>query len=117
MKTTKLVIGILSIVLSLLVLFQSCAAGLGNAVAENGESGGSGGFLVAIILLVAGIIGIATRKEGKGGIVAGIFYLVGSVIGFSSAGSYSDLKFWAFLCLAFGISFIVGDKIASKKTI
>ena len=37
MKIWKLVSGILSIVLVLFVLFQSCAAGLGNALEANGE--------------------------------------------------------------------------------
>mgnify|MGYP000052189692 CR=1 FL=1 len=39
MKIWKLVSGILSIVLVLFVLFQSCAAGLGNALEANGEVG------------------------------------------------------------------------------
>ena len=49
MKTWKLVLGILSIVLFVVVSFQSCAAGLGNALSENGESSGSGGIFVAMI--------------------------------------------------------------------
>ena len=48
MKIWKLVSGILSIVLVLFVLFQSCAAGLGNALEANGEVGGSAGVLLAI---------------------------------------------------------------------
>lgn len=115
MKTTKLVIGIISIVLSLFVLFQSCVAGLGNTMSENGEVGGSGGMLVAIILLIAGIVAIATRKAGKGGIVSGCFYLVGGLIGISTAGSYSDLKIWGYLCVIFAIIFIVGDIMGGKK--
>lgn len=39
MKVAKLVSGILSIVLALLVMFQSCAAGISNALEENGEIG------------------------------------------------------------------------------
>ena len=41
MKTWKLVSGIISIVLFAFVMFQSCAAGISNSLAENGESGGS----------------------------------------------------------------------------
>ena len=37
MKTAKLVTGILSIVLCVFVTFQSCAAGLVNALEDNGE--------------------------------------------------------------------------------
>lgn len=59
MKTWKLVSGIISIVLFAFVIFQSCAAGISNSLAENGESGGSAGLIVAIILLAGGIVSIA----------------------------------------------------------
>ena len=51
MKTWKLVSGILSIVLFVLVSFQSCAAGMVNTIEDNGEVGGSAGIIVAIMLL------------------------------------------------------------------
>lgn len=66
MKTAKLVIGIISMVLFVLVAFQSCAAGLGNALADNGEVSGTSGMLLAFCMLIAGIVGVATRKS-KGG--------------------------------------------------
>ena len=50
MKTWKLVSGIISIVLFAFVMFQSCAAGISNSLAENGESGGSAGLIVAIMV-------------------------------------------------------------------
>ena len=37
MKVTRLVIGIISFVMALIVTFQSCFAGLGNAMEDNGE--------------------------------------------------------------------------------
>jgi hypothetical protein len=43
MKNWKLVSGILSIVLCVFVLFQSCAAGTYNALEANGEVSGSAG--------------------------------------------------------------------------
>ena len=49
-KTMRLVVGIISIVLSLVVLFQSCAAGIGNALSDNGESGGIGGVFLFIAM-------------------------------------------------------------------
>ena len=72
MKTAKLVIGIISMVLFVLVAFQSCAAGLGNALADNGEVSGTSGMLLAFCMLIAGIVGVATRKSKGGGIVAGV---------------------------------------------
>lgn len=101
MKTWKLVSGILSIVLFTFVSFQSCAAGMSNALEENGELSGTAGLLVAILLLTGGIVSIVTRKSsGKGGNIALIIlYGFGALIGFAGHGSYSDLVIWAGWCL------------------
>lgn len=97
----KLVSGILSIVLTLFVLFQSCAAGLGNALENNGEVGGSAGVLLAILMLAAGIVAIATRKSTKNGGNIAIIVMDGiaALFGFVGAGSYGDLNIWAGWCL------------------
>ncbi len=108
MKTWKLVSGILSIVLFFMVAFQSCAAGLGNALAENGEVSGSAGIIVAIMLLVGGIVSIATRNGGKGGNIAIIIlYGIGALFGYALAGSFTDLTIWATWCLICAILAIV----------
>lgn len=100
MKTWKTVSGILSIVLFIVVSFQSCAAGLYNSMSGNGESSGSAGIIVAIMLLAGGIVSISTRKGGKGGSIAIIvLFGIGALIGFTMAGSYSDLVIWAIWCL------------------
>ena len=100
MKTWKLVSGILSIVLFFMVAFQSCAAGIGNALAENGEVSGSAGIIVAIMLLVGGIVSIVTRNGGKGGNIAIIvLYGIGALFGYTLAGSFADLTIWASWCL------------------
>ena len=101
MKTWKLVSGILSIVLFIVVAFQSCAAGLANALTENGESSGSAGIIVAIVMLAGGIVSIATRKSvGKGGNIALIvLFGLGALVGFALAGSFADLNIWAAWCL------------------
>lgn len=116
MKTWKLVSGILSIVLSLFVLFQSCAAGLSNALQENGEVGGSAGLIVAIMLLSGGIVSIATRNSsGKGGSIAlVVLYGIGALFGFTLAGSYSDLVIWAAWCLICAI-FAIISIVRSKR--
>ena len=115
MKTWKLVSGILSIVLSIFVLFQSCAAGLSNTIEANGEAGGSAGVMVAIMLLAGGIVSIATRKGGKGGNIALIILFgIGAILGFTMAGSYSDLIIWAVWCLICAVLAIVGI-IKAKK--
>ena len=100
MKTWKLVSGILSIILFVFVAFQSCAAGVGNALAENGESGGSAGILVAVLLLAGGIVSICARKGGRGlNIALIVIFGIGAVVGFTMAGSFADLNIWAGWCL------------------
>lgn len=113
LATWKLVSGILSMVLFILVSFQPCAAGLGNAISNNGEVSGSAGVIVAIMLLAGGIVSVATRKGGKGGDIALIvLFGIGAFIGFVLAGSYSDLRIWAFWCLVCVVLAIVS---MSKK--
>lgn len=108
MKTWKLVSGILSIILFVFVSFQSCAAGLGNALSANGESSGSAGIIVAIMLLSGGIVSIATRKGGKGGNIALIvLFGLGALIGFTMAGNFADLNIWAGWCLINAVLAIV----------
>lgn len=101
MKIWRLVAGILSIVLSLIVLLQSCAAGVSNALSENGEVSGSAGFLVAIAMIAGGIVSIVVRKSvGKGGSIALIvIFGLAALIGFANYGSYSDLAIWSGWCL------------------
>lgn len=117
MKTWKLVSGILSIILFVVVSLQSCAVGIGNALSENGEVGGSGGIILAILMLSGGIVSIATRKNtGKGSDIAiTILFLLGAFFGFVLAGSYSDLKIWATWCLICAILAVV-DIIKKPKS-
>lgn len=117
MKTWKLVSGILSIILFVVVAFQSCAAGVVNALEANGESSGSGGVIVAIMMLSGGIVSIATRKsKGKGGNIALIILFgLGALTGFALAGNFADLNIWAAWCLINAILAIIAI-IKGKKT-
>lgn len=117
MKTWKLVSGILSIILFIFVAFQSCAAGIGNALSENGESSGSAGIIVAIVMLSGGIVSIATRKsEGKGGNIALIvLFGLGALVGFALAGSFADLNIWAAWCFINAVLAVIA-MVKKKKT-
>lgn len=116
MKTWKLVAGILSIILSVFVLFQSMFAGLGNALSNNGEVSGTAGLIVSIMLLAGGIVSIVVRnKDGKGGNIAIIILFgIATLVGFTSAGSYGDLYIWAAWCLINVILAIVSILKMSK---
>lgn len=117
MKTTKLVVGILMIVLSVFIIFQSSVAGIGNAVADNGQTSGSSGMLLAVMYLASGIVYICTRKkDGLGGDIAGlVMMIIAALMGFN-AGSYSDLVIWAWLAFIIGVGFFVWHLIVNKKT-
>lgn len=101
MSVWKIVSGILSIVLCFFVIFQSCAAGIVNALTQNGDISGSAGLLVAVLLLVGGIVSIATRNAiGNGGNISIIIlYGIAAVIGYMMAGIYTDLLIWSTWCL------------------
>lgn len=107
MKTSRTVIGIISIVLFVLVSFQSCAVGLGNVIADNGEASGGAGLILAFCMLIAGIVGIATRKTKGGTITSGCFYAVGGLIGIANVGTFEDLKIWSILSFIFAAVFIL----------
>lgn len=115
MKTARLIIGIISMVLFLVIVFQSCAAGIGNVLTDNGESSGSAGVFVALCMLIAGIVGVCTRTTVAGGFVCGGFYAIGGLIGITNYGSYSDLLIWSVLCFIFAVVFIIGS-IMTKRT-
>ena len=116
MKTWKLVSGILSIILFVVVAFQSCAVGVGNDLAESEEVSGSAGIIVAILMLAGGIVSICTRKGGKGGNIALIvLFGLGALFGFTLAGSFADLTIWAGWCLICAILAII-SLVTKKKT-
>ena len=108
MKTWKLVSGILSIILFVIVTFQSCAAGVANSLEANGETSGSAGVL-AILMLAGGIVSVATRNsEKKGGNIALIvLFGLAALVGFTGFGSFSDLAIWAGWCLINAILAVV----------
>ena len=93
MKTWKLVSGIISIVLSVFVVFQSMMAGLANALEESGQASGSAGLVVSICMLCGRIVSIVSRKNNSKGTNIALIILFGlaTLTGFVLAGNYSDL--------------------------
>lgn len=118
MKTWKLVSGILSIIIFLIVEFQSCAAGAVNALEDNGGISGSVGFLCGILILAGGIVSIAVRKsKGKGGNIALIvLFGLAALIGFAGYGNYSDLMIWSAWALINAVLAIVSIVLNKKET-
>lgn len=117
MKTWKLVSGILSIILFVVVTFQSCAAGVVNALEENGGSSGSVGVFVAILMLAGGIVSVASRKSVKkgGNIALVILFGLAALMGFAGYGNYSDLVIWSIWCLINAVLAVVALITGKKK--
>lgn len=118
MKVWKLVSGILSMILFALVTLQSCAAGVANALEENGEVSGSAGLLVAVLMLAGGIVSVATRKSTKkgGNIALIVLFGLAALIGFANYGSYSDLAIWSGWCLINAVLAVVALIIGKKNS-
>lgn len=114
-QTGKMVIGIVSIVLSFWVLFQSCAAGFVNTVSATGSVSGTMGMMLSLCWLIGGIVGIAARKTIGGTFTAGGFYAVGALFGFMDTGVFADLLIWASVSAAFAIVFIASGVSDRKK--
>ncbi len=101
MKIWKLVAGILSIIFSVIVFFQSMLVGTANTLSSNGEVGGSAGLFVSIFMLSGGIVSIVIRNSEKttGNIAIIILFLLASLLGLGLAGNFGDLNIWAGWCL------------------
>lgn len=102
-RLARTIIGILSLVAFIFVMFQSCAANVVNAMEANtADASAGGGTLLAFILLIAGITTALGRDNAKATLVAAIMYWVGAIIGFASLGTYGDLVFWSIIAVLFG---------------
>lgn len=125
MKTVKLVIGIISILVFGIGMLLSLVNGLMNDDIGITAETISGGIVVVLAVsaafLIAGIIGITTRSSKGGGITAGFFYLLAALIGFVSLGMYNDLVIWAVdlvvwavIAVILGAVFIIGSSNITK---
>ena len=97
----KLVIGIISLVLTMVILFQSCAVGLLNTLEDSGDVGGTAGILLVLCWWIAGILGIAGKKNRTATIVGAVFYGLAALFAFGNAAVFSDLIVWGILSLIF----------------
>lgn len=111
----KKVIGIVSIVLFIFITFQSCAAGLGNALSNNNEVSGTAGLFLATFMLIAGIISIISKYSKEMTITAIVFYIMAFVVGIVNVGTiYKDLQVWSILNLIFA-ALLVFHRFKNKE--
>ena len=100
MKAWRIFSGILSIVFYSIVDKQSRLARVAEVLTNDEEStAGSGGQVVALLLLVGGILSIVLFKAKKtGSLILALLFGIAAAIGFSNAGFYQDLYIWSGWC-------------------
>ena len=111
----KKTIGILSIVLSLIVEFQSLIAGLGNALRNSGEVSGSVGFITGILMFVGGVIVLCSGLNKPMVVTSIVFYVLAGTGGFLGAGSFADLNIWSGVNILFALLLIF--HLSKKKNL
>jgi len=106
----KLVIGIISILLFFIIGFQSFVVLIDNALSPNKDVSGMIGFLVALIILFAGIVGIVTKSsKAAGGAIACIaMYWLGAIVSFLGTNTFVTLRIWGVISFLFGLFFLFG---------
>lgn len=118
-STTRFVIGIIMLVLSTFILFQSCAVGVANSFENPMANDGSLGFAFALFMVIFGIIGITTRSTSHVAtpLIQGIIMsVIGIIIGLGYDGIFADLKIWGWLMCIFGVIYMVSAARLSRKT-
>ena len=117
MKVWKLVSGIISCVLFLIITFQSCATAVYTTLDEvtsdtsqySDDTSAGGGIWVAFILLVAGITSSAVWKTTSRIADVALIILFGfaALMGFANLGVFGDLEVWSWwAAICAGMAFI-----------
>lgn len=117
MKIWKLVLGILSMIMFIVVTFQSCAVGLSNAIDNNTKDlSASAGIALAVLMLTGGIVSVVTRKSKKNGgnIALIILFGLATMIGLTNLGKFEDLIVWSIWCL-FNVVIAIISLIINKN--
>lgn len=111
MKKLRIAIGVFTIILSLLVLFQSFAA----SAIEEASSSASAGLKLGACFIMGGIIVIAARRYKSGVIVAGIIYALGGIFGITNIGVFEDLLLWSVFAFVFAGILIISGLIQRQQ--
>ncbi len=117
MKVVKIIIGILSILISAVTALQTYALSVITNVAGDllGGLGMMTGTAMAAVFLVGGLLGIILCDNKIGGIIAGVVYLAGAVVGFIKMNEYSDLLIWAVVSAVFCVVFALGSVFMKRE--
>jgi uncharacterized membrane protein (UPF0136 family) len=113
MKTAKITIGILCMLLFIIMVLGACAFSLGGAFTDNDGMGSSSPIMIgmALLFLVAGIISVAGSKSKGASLAASIVFGLNAALGITNFKQYMDIGLWmivaVFLALLYFIFFAV----------
>lgn len=106
--TMRLIIGIFSILLSVIIGLQSIFAGLGEALFDPESYSGAAGFILGFSMLAAGIITIAARKTKGGTITSIVIYVLGGIVAaVNQSEIFGDLIIWTVVSFIFAVLLII----------
>ena len=115
MKVVKIIIGIISIILTIIVFFQSCAVTIKDVLADEGGTGdGTIGIIAAIFMLLAGIIATTAWNSRGGSIACTFFYTLAGIFTVTLQGD-SEPKVWGAVCFGFAAFFLMDAIIFNNK--
>lgn len=112
----RLIIGLASVLLSAGIMLQSCFAGLGNALSENGAVSGSQGMIMAFCMILGGLFAAITRNSMSRIVtmLPALFYWFGALMTVGSGSTYGDLPIWGDISFIFGLVYVIAG-IKTKK--
>ncbi|CCI87366.1 Putative lipoprotein [Lactobacillus gigeriorum DSM 23908 = CRBIP 24.85] len=112
-----MVVGILQIVIAAFIVLQSAAVGIGHAIENSNDAGGSAGMITAILFLVSGIVYLSTKKSKKmgGDIACLVINLLAWLFAITNAHDYTDLMIWGWLAFIIGVGFFSWHLVVNKK--
>ena len=98
----KIAIGIIAILLSFAIGFQSCAVGLGGSLTSDQKTTEAAalGVLVALLFIIGGAFAFAKPKVSR------VVFIIAAVCAFaaaSSPGSFKDMIFWGVASSIFAV--------------
>lgn len=110
----RIAVGIIGLILPIIILFQSCAAGVGGALAKDSSmsGGASFGFLVALLYIFGGAFAFQKPKVSKI-----IFIITGCLAIIGGMGSkFSDLIVWGVVALGLAAGSHSAEKTLRKQS-
>lgn len=126
MKTMRMIIGIIGIVIFIIIVLQSCAIFTGavidgvsqkvDAISTNAASDVASGIFLMFGFLIAGIISISARRTKGGAITSACFFLIPTLYALSNTGWSSSMAIWYVISMIF-TSLLVISVVFDKKIV